>query len=454
MNRITAAFRGEGLAARVLRSASWLMIGYGGSQALRLASNLVLTRILYPEAFGIMALVNVVVVGLAMFSDIGLRAAITQNPRGDDPDFLDTAWTIAIGRGLLLFLATLALAYPVARFYGEPDLALYLPVAGFSSVIAGFTPTKVETANRHLQVGRLTLLDLAAHLFGMACVVGLALATRSVVALALGASFYSAAHLVLTARFLPGRANRLRWERRAARELLHFGKWIFFSPAFWFITSQSDRAILGKFLSIETLGFYNIGYFLASFPYMLALSVNHKLMMPVYRDKPAAESAHNFRRQRQLRSAMTAGFLAALALMALLGPWLVDLLYDDRYGAAGAILVLVACALMPAVIVMTYDAAALTAGDSRSFAIYSATRATAQVALMLAGVRLFGLGGAIAAMGLAQILAYPVLVWLARRHRVWDRIHDLVFALTAALLAAAALRLHWERIADTLAALS
>ncbi len=454
MNRLTTAFRGDGLAARVLRSASWLMIGYGGSQALRLASNLILARILFPEAFGLMALVNVVVVGLQMFSDVGLRAAITQNPRGDDPDFLDTAWTIAILRGAVLFLATIALAYPVARFYGEPDLALYLPIAGFASVIAGFSPTKVETANRHLRVGRLTVLELVSQAIGISSVVATAYVTRSVVALALGGTFYGVAHLVLTNLFLPGRSNRLRWEPAIARELLQFGKWIFFSTAFWFITSQSDRAILGKFLTIEALGFYNIGYFLASFPYMLALSVNHKLMMPVYRDKPAAASRHNFRRQRQLRSAMTAGFLAALALMAMTGPWLVDVLYDDRYHASGAILVLVACALMPAVIVMTYDAAALTAGDSRSFAIYSATRAFAQVTLLLLGVTRFGLGGAIAAMGLAQIAAYPVLVWLAVKHRVWDWLHDAGFALVAAVLIATAMRLHWDRIAETLQALS
>jgi len=69
---LVARFRGAGLMARALRSASWLLLGYGGSQALRLASNLILTRLLFPEAFGLMALVSVITVGLALFSDIGL----------------------------------------------------------------------------------------------------------------------------------------------------------------------------------------------------------------------------------------------------------------------------------------------------------------------------------------------------------------------------------------------
>lgn len=102
--------------SRVLRGGSWMVIGYGGNQALRLAANLILTRLLFPEAFGLMTLVNVILVGLQMFSDFGLVPAISQNPRGDDPDFLDTAWTIQVIRGGGLWLMTCLLAWPRRNF--------------------------------------------------------------------------------------------------------------------------------------------------------------------------------------------------------------------------------------------------------------------------------------------------------------------------------------------------
>lgn len=85
---------GNRLMARALRSTSWIVLGYGGSQAIRLASNLILTRLLFPEAFGLMALIQVVIVGLTLFSDVGIAPSIAQSKRGDDRDFLDTAWTI------------------------------------------------------------------------------------------------------------------------------------------------------------------------------------------------------------------------------------------------------------------------------------------------------------------------------------------------------------------------
>ncbi|MGR3761780.1 oligosaccharide flippase family protein [Roseobacteraceae bacterium NS-SX3] len=453
MNRVATLFRGQGMMARVLRSASWLMIGYGGSQALRLAANLILTRLLFPEAFGLMALVSVITIGLTLFSDVGIGASIAQSPQGDDPEFLDTAWTIQVIRGGLLWLMTILLAWPAAQFYGSPELFYYLPVAGISLAIAGFNPTRIETAHRHLLAGRVTALDLAAQAIGITAMILLAIATQSVMALVAGNVIQALARLALTHYGLPGPANRFRWQPVHAQELIRFGKWIFLSTACWFLTSQGDRAILGRFIPLEALGVYNIGYFLAGFPMALGYAVNQRLMIPVYRDKPAAAAPENRHKQRLLRSALTAGLLPLLMLLAWAGPWLVELLYDDRYRQAGPIIVLLALALAPVVITMTYDQAALAAGDSRSFFLFSATRAGLQTGLFLAGVIWFGLPGGIVALGLSMLAAYPVLVWLACKHQVWDPAHDAGFALLASVAGGGALWWHWPRVAGMIAAL-
>jgi Polysaccharide biosynthesis protein len=70
-----------------------------------------------------MAIVNTFIVGLAMFSDIGIGQNVIRHERGDDPDFLNTIWTIQVVRGLILaVIATLA-AVPIARFYHQPELS-------------------------------------------------------------------------------------------------------------------------------------------------------------------------------------------------------------------------------------------------------------------------------------------------------------------------------------------
>ncbi|WP_037255133.1 oligosaccharide flippase family protein [Roseobacter sp. SK209-2-6] len=443
MKQIAAHFSGQGLLARVLRSTFWLVAGYGGSQALRLGANLILARLLFPEAFGLMALITVVTVGLSLFSDVGIGPSIAQNSRGDDPAFLDTAWSIQILRGFVLWGMTLLLAWPMAEFYGSRELLYYLPIAGVGLAVAGFNPTRIETAHRHLLVGRVTLLDLAAQILGVSAMVCLAWVTESVLALVLGGVIQAIAKLTMMHVGLPGHRNRFRWEKDAAKELIRFGKWIFMSTAFWFLTSQGDRAILGKFVPLETLGIYNIGFFLASFPMLLGHAVNQRLMIPVYRDKPVSADPANRRKQRLLRFGLSFGVLGMLFAMAMLGPWLIDLLYDARYTMAGPMMVMIALSLVPAVITMTYDQAALAAGDGRSFFAFTATRAILQTGLFLLATMFWGLPGGIVTMGGSMLLAYPVLIWLARKHQAWDPLHDVVFA-TGSLLAGAAI-LWWHQ---------
>ena len=425
-----------GLFARAKRGSAFTAGSYAFMQLVRLATNLILTRLLFPEAFGVMALVSVVLVGLAMFSDMGVGPAISQHKRGDEAAFLDTAYTINVVRGVALWALTCALAYPVAVFYAAPELAWLLPAAGVTLLISGFNPTRIDTANRHLLLGRVTALDLCAQIIGNLAIIALAFAMRSVWALVLGAIVGSAAKLIIMTIWLPGPANRFRWDAGAGRDLIHFGKWIFLSTACGFLLSQGDKAIFGAYLSLQELGIYNIGYFLASFPVLLAGAVVGRIMIPLYRDHHPATSPANFDRMRRLRFGISGGTLLLLAVLALVGVPLVGVMYDARYQGAGLIVVAIACVQMPGVIGMTYDQSALAAGDSRTYFALMALKAAVQTGAFLVGVRMAGLEGALLAQGAALLALHPAIVLLARKHRAWDAVHDAVFFALAFGLAA------------------
>ncbi|MCU0668076.1 MAG: oligosaccharide flippase family protein, partial [Myxococcota bacterium] len=117
---VSAAASTGTLASRASRAALASVLGQAAAQGLRLVGNLVLSYLLFPEAFGLMLIVNTVLLGLQILSDLGLQPAIIRHPRGDDPDFVNTAWTVGVIRGAVLFAIGLALAIPIARFYREP----------------------------------------------------------------------------------------------------------------------------------------------------------------------------------------------------------------------------------------------------------------------------------------------------------------------------------------------
>lgn len=433
---IGSLFTGQGLAQRAFRGSALTMISFGGIQAIRLASNLVLTRLLFPEVFGLMTLIMVIIQGLNNFSDVGITPAILQSRRGDDRAFLDTAFTMQAIRGVILWLGCCILAVPAASFYGVPELVWFLPVAGTTAMIYGLLPTKIETANRHLQMGRLTIVELATAAVTTIITIGLAAMLESAWALVIGLILGSVVKVLMVSYWMPGPANRFRWDPDCVAELVRFGKWIMPSTVVGFVISQGDKAVLARLLTLTQLGIYNIAFFLASFPLMLGTTVISRVMIPLYRTAFEDPSAGHMRRVRIVRAALTGSFMLLLALLATFGEHLVVLLYDPRYASAGPLVTLIALASIPSLIGLSYDQAALAGGDSRGFFWVTLVRAVLFLSLFTLGGIQAGIPGALAGQALAAILAYPMLVRIARKHGAWDGLHDLTFGAVGLILAA------------------
>ena len=157
---------GVSIRSRALRGTLWVLVGNGASQGLRLASNLILSRLLFPEAFGLMAIVNLVTLGLQMISNVGIRPAIIRHAEGDRRDFLDTAWTIHTHKGdcHLLDRQTLAATFPtLGDIEPEPPraVALTLTCRDLDAAIACWDSQGIDY-HRHSE----TQADIASGVLG------------------------------------------------------------------------------------------------------------------------------------------------------------------------------------------------------------------------------------------------------------------------------------------------
>jgi O-antigen/teichoic acid export membrane protein len=92
-----------GLFGRMARGGAWLGLGSAGENALRFVRNMVLARLLAPEAFGVMAIVLSICSLFQVLTGLGIKESIVQNPRGAERSFLNGAWWISVVRGLLLY---------------------------------------------------------------------------------------------------------------------------------------------------------------------------------------------------------------------------------------------------------------------------------------------------------------------------------------------------------------
>ncbi|HWE37795.1 MAG TPA: oligosaccharide flippase family protein [Isosphaeraceae bacterium] len=432
---------GPGLRRSAARGALWVVAGYGLGQALRFGNNVVLAKLLAPEYFGLMGLVFTFLGGMKLFTDIGVGTSIIRDPRGDEPEFLDTAWTLQILRGLGLWAVAALLAYPLARFYGEPRILALLPFVALTCIVAGFNSTRLFRLNRHLELGRLARFELATQAASLAVMLAWAWLSPTIWALAGGSVAASVIYMVASHRLERGRC-RLAWEPAAMRRIVSFGKWILLSTAIMFLAEYSDRLILGKLVPLETLGVYGIAVALAEVPRQLSIAVSGKVVFPAisrFIHLPTAEVVARIRRSRRL---LLAAWGAGLVAMVVVGDLPIRVLYDRRYQQAAWMVPILALSLWPRILCNTVEPALFAVGRPQYMTLANVVRLLFTAIGIPIGFVYLGLPGAILVLALNDLPYYAVMNVSLRRERMGVTTQDLTATLlfAAALAAAAAAR--------------
>ena len=409
---------------RIVSASAWTFLGYGVQQVLRLGANIILARLLFPEAFGLMAIVNVFLQGLQMFSDVGIVPSIIQNPRAEQPEFLRTAWVIGIFRGALLSCIAFAIAWPVSQFYNEPRLLVFLPVAALSASISGFLSSSLFLLNRRLEIGKLITLNVACQVIGTGTMIVWALLAPSIWALVGGGLVTAASRMLLSHVVAPRPRMRFEFHRDMAGEVFHFGKWIFLSSILGFLVSRVDRLVLGKYLTLADLGVYSIAATFSVAAVEVVQAVTMRVVFPVY-SHYAREAPQRLRRQTVIvRTGLMAVTLPPCWFLIVFGPELVDLLYDERYLNAGWMLQILASGAVVSAVFIPIDVVLLAMGDSFRHLLMLVARSFWLLVAMVTGGILAGPTGLIIGFAVSPVLYYPFLAGLVRRYNVWHPLLD------------------------------
>ena len=418
------------LTGRIAIAIGWTAFAMIVTQVLRLVGSLIMTRLLAPEMFGVMSIVLSVQITLFLLLDIGLRPAIIQSPRGNDPELLNTAWTIQIIRSIVVaaLLVIIALMLPHAIEIGlfsadsawaAPDLPLVLAVVSLSAVIVGFESTNAITAERNLALKRFTTMKLIGQTAGFFAMVLLGILLKSIWALVASGMVSAILVAVLSHIMLPGIRNKFSWNKEARSEIAQYGSWVLLSSAASVLSMQADRLVLGGLVDSATLGLYSIALNFAMLFEMLASNMIWSVLMPAL-SEARRNAEESFRRKYfRLRLPLDLGVILTAGGLFASGPAIIQILYDDRYLPAGQMLTILSFLLIFTRYTITM-AAYMALGKPQLTAVVNLIKCAGLFVLLFALYRYFGVDGAIAAVAIHMLPAVVVMFYFNRRNELND----------------------------------
>jgi O-antigen/teichoic acid export membrane protein len=431
------------LQRRVLNASIWSLAGYGCNQALRLAGNLLMTRLLVPEMFGVMAIAGVVMTGLAMFSDLGFKPNVVQSKRGNDPIFLNTTWVTQVLRGLLLWcfalVASLVIYFanqigmiPKGSVYADPTLPRVVAILSITAIAGGFESTKLLEAARHMLLSRIAWIEVITQMAALLVMIGWASIDRSIWALVAGGVCSAMLRTLLSHAWLPGVRNRWQWDSAAFQEIFHFGKWMFASSILGFFVNSGDRLLLSAFVDRNVLGVYVIAFLMfASIEQVLSRIINDvslPALSEVARERRADLKSSYYRFHVAIGS--LAYFCSGMLMTS--GAALVHLLYDRRYEQAGWMLQILAVIMITVPFRLATQSFLALGLPHLLSAVISIRLVTLLVATPI-GFYSFGIHGALWAIVLSHFAYLPTIILYNVRHRIFDLRTELYLLPTVAV---------------------
>ncbi|MDB5897350.1 MAG: polysaccharide biosynthesis protein [Ramlibacter sp.] len=399
--------------------------GHGLGQLVRLCGNLVLTRLLVPEAFGVMLIANATWLVVTLASDLGFRQVIVRSPRAAEREFLDTVWTLKLLQGVLvavlLLLSAVAISgagstklIPAASTLADPELPRVIAWLGLAALLGATESTKLATAMRELQLARLVAIDLGSQLLGLAVTITFALAGAGVASLVAGTCAAAACRAAGSHVLLPGTYDRLHLDPRACREVLAFGLPVLLTSCAGCIVANGDKLILGWVLGASSLGAYAIAVLLISPFHDLLSKMLGQVAYPALSRVYASDAAALRRAYLRMRGVTDLGCVVTAGLLATCGDTVVRVLYDDRYAEAGTFLCVLAISLL-GIRYRLLSYVFLVIGRPRLMLYEQAAHMLALFVGVLVGFRAFGTLGAVWGVALAYLVAQLWNGWVLQR---------------------------------------
>lgn len=433
-----------------LRGGAWAAASAAALAVLTFANFLVLSRLLSPEIYGLVAMATAALALGRTLLPIHAAEALVQLRRLKTAHVDSLFWTLQAlglaGTGAVILLSPLA-----GRFFPDEGVGVLVAAGAVTLYLHATAAIPRSLLTRRLRFGQIAKADLSAEAAGGA--VGIALAWAgfgawSLIALQIAVRVVELAVLWRMSAWRP----HWRWSAFHVRELLSFG--VNRTAVGWvrFLDEQLPRFLLGRVHGAAELGGFFFARRLVDACETLLVSPIQAVGMPAF--ARLQDNAAAVRHAYESGSRLTASLVfPAFAGVALLAPVFVPLLFGERWTGAVFLVQLLALRGYRRAF-STWNSAVLRGLGKPQWLLISVgfqTLAAAALMILLLGK---GAEGAAWALLVASYLSWPLGAWLVARltglaPHAQARLGVPAVAATAAMAAAVIGARQWHVLAET-----
>ncbi|MCU0608984.1 MAG: MOP flippase family protein [Chitinispirillaceae bacterium] len=304
---------------------------------MQLAQYVVLTRVLPPEDFGLIAIVMVVIGFVQIFVDAGMSEYVVVQQKIDTAQ-INTLFWLGQFCGIFLFVCTWLAAPAVAWFYHNDGITFLIRIAAFGFVAIPAGQLYGSLLQKNLAFKTMAVIEVIAFACGTTAAIMIGITSRNAIALILGMIITTI--VSSTAMFAAGRKQFMPTVGISLRQipiLLRFGMYRMGERAVNFGAGNLDKLIIGRLFSMELLGYYSLAFQLAIRPLMIINPVVNRVVFPLFAKIKEDRARLN---QVFIDNVSRITFIAfpVYAVIGLFAHPLITLLYGARFDPAAPML--------------------------------------------------------------------------------------------------------------------
>jgi lipopolysaccharide exporter len=394
---------------RIVHNINWRgeMIGNAGAfaagAAIRLVSSLILTRLLFPEVYGIIAMISVVAFVVELMSDIGIVAFLVRHDRAREADFLHTVWTVRLVRAAINTVVIIGLAPWIAGWYSTPILEVALQIYALVFLIKAFESISFVVAIRSQNSRAVRFADVWGALLSTIFAIIYSYFSRDHYGMLWGMLVHRAVVVVISYLRSDRIWPHLCWQRNTVRELFGFAKYVGPSSILTIFILQFDKVLILRLFDLKLLGLYGVAGGVIGPISALIYQFNNNVLFPrctqYLREDPTTACVNFYKGNKKLLfiSVLLPSMVGGLASL------IVGVLFDSRYSDAGDILQALSVGCLLSAFALPSENLLVASGKPKTVLIGNIIKLMWMLPTSYVGYRVWGFMGFVFAVSLNSL---------------------------------------------------